>query len=89
MENIINHSHHEAIKYLIVHGTEFAAETENVVGLLPTLLGLGVQEFSRRLKNGEENKNPRHKLMKYGCSGWQGSVGPWSQRNQTESETRC
>lgn len=66
VENIINHSHHKAIKYLIVHGTEFAAETENFIGLLPTLLGLGIQELCRRLKNCRENKNPWHKQMKYG-----------------------
>ena len=61
VENIINHSHHKAIKYLIVHGTEFASETENFIGLLPTLLGLGIQELSRTLKKSEENKNPRQK----------------------------
>lgn len=32
VENIINHSHHKAIKYLIVHSAEFATETENLVG---------------------------------------------------------
>lgn len=70
-ENTINHSHHKAIKYLIVHGSEFATETENVLGLLPTLLGLGIQEFSRRWKHGKENKNPRHEqiCLKYGCNG--------------------
>lgn len=31
VENIINHSHHKAIKYLIVHSAEFATETENLV----------------------------------------------------------
>lgn len=31
-----------AIKYLIVLGTEFAMETADFVGLLPTLLGLGI-----------------------------------------------
>ena len=71
VENIINHSHHKAIKYLTVHGAELAAETENFVGLLPTLLGLRIQELSRRLKNGKENKDLRHKqiLLKYGCNG--------------------
>lgn len=67
VENIINHSHHKAIKYLIVRGAEFATETENFVGLPPTLLGLGIQELSGRLKNGKE-KNPRHEQMKYGCN---------------------
>lgn len=31
-----------AIKYLIVLGTKFAMETAEFVGLLPTLLGLGI-----------------------------------------------
>lgn len=61
--NIINHSHHKAIKYLIVHGAEFATETENFVDLLPTLLGIRIQESSRRLKNGKENENPKHKQI--------------------------
>lgn len=71
VENIINHSHHKAIKYLTVRGAELTAETENFVGLLPTLLGLRIQELSRRWKNGKENKDPRHKqiLLKYGCNG--------------------
>lgn len=70
VENIINHSHHKAIKYLIVHGTEFAAETENFIGLLPTLWGCGIQELHRRLKNGRESKDPRCKqILKYGSGG--------------------
>lgn len=56
VENIINHSHHKAIKHLIVHGAEFATETENLVGLLLTLLGLGIQELSKRLKLSSENR---------------------------------
>jgi hypothetical protein len=55
-ENIINHSHHKAIKYLIVHGTEFVTETENFFGLLPTLLGLRIQEISSRLKNSRDRE---------------------------------
>lgn len=39
-ENTINRSHHKAIKYLIVHGSEFATETENFLGLLRKLLRL-------------------------------------------------
>lgn len=62
VENIINHSHHKAIKYLIVHGTEFTAETENFIGLLPTLLGLGIQELCRRLKNDIEDKKHKHEI---------------------------
>ena len=71
VENIINHSHHKAIKYLIVHGAECASETENSVGLLPTLLGLGIQELNRKFKNGKENKDPRHEqiLLKYSFNG--------------------
>lgn len=40
VENIINHSHHKAIKYLIVHGAEFATETENL-GRGPAAYPLG------------------------------------------------
>ena len=70
VENIINHSHHKAIKYLIVRGTEFAAETENFIGLLPTLWGRGIQELRRKLKHGKENKDPRcRQILKYGSSG--------------------
>lgn len=47
----------------------FASETENFIGLLPTLLGLRIQELCRRLKNDRENKNRRHKQMKYGDDG--------------------
>ena len=70
VENIINHSHHKAIKYLIVRGTEFAAETENFIGLLPTLWGRGIQELRIKLKHGKENKDPRcRQILKYGSSG--------------------
>ena len=70
VENIINHRHQKAIKYLTVHGTEFAAETENCIGLLPTLWGRGIQELRRRLKHGKENKDPRCKqILKYGSRG--------------------
>lgn len=52
-ENIINHNPHKAIKYLIVHGTKFATETYNFVSPMPTsLLGLGIQEPGRKLRDG-------------------------------------
>lgn len=88
VENIINHSHHKAIKYLIVHGAEFATETENFVGLPLTLLGLGIQELSRRLKNGKK-KNPRHEQMKYGCNDWlRGGEGGGREREDSGKRKR-
>lgn len=85
VENIINHSHHKAIKYLIVRSTVFAAETENFIGLLPTLLGLRIQELCRRLKNGRENKNQRHKQMEYGGDDG-GEEGIQREKQDTEKE---
>ena len=62
----------------------FATEKENFIDLLPTLLGLRIQELSRRLKNGKENKNPRHKqILKYGCNGG-GSGGDSEERKRNK-----
>lgn len=70
-----------------MRGTEFAAETENFIGLLPTLWGRGIQELCRKLKHGKESKDPRCKqILKYSSSGEGVRIDSEERKKKEESE---